>query len=86
MDEKKPTHKHAHSRAHTLSLLSLFAIGAGVGVGFGGSGRPDFEPAEQLPSRAPAPPLKRHQTPFTPKQKLTRAKRKAQRKARKGNR
>lgn len=73
-------------RPPAMTLAMLMLIG-GAGMGFVGSGRPDFAPGPAFPDRAlpPPPPLppKKHQPIFTPQQKKTRAKRKAQRKARK---
>jgi len=76
-------------RGNPMALLALLAVASGGGIGFGGSGRPDFAPGPAMPEcepRAPLPPEPpkgQHQPVFTAKQKATRAKRKAQRKARK---
>ena len=75
-------------RRNPAALLALLAIASGGGIGFGGSGRPDFAPGPAMPDwerrepPPPAPPARQHQPVFTAKQKATRAKRKAQRKAR----
>lgn len=76
-------------RPPAMTLAMLMMIGS-AGMGFGGySGRPEFAPGpampdwEPRPPPPPEPPKKQHQPVFTPKQKATRAKRKAARKARK---